>query len=352
MRSILITGGAGYIGLHTSLVLLEEGYQLFIIDSFANSSYGSIERLLKLSSNYKLFSSKQIEFFEGDIRNLDTLRAVFVRAIKFNKPIEAVVHFAGLKSVAESISNPDLYWDVNVNGTNTLLKVMQEFNCINLVFSSSATVYSPKEKSPLTENSKLLPINPYGETKLAVENILKDSLKLRENYFNTLSLRYFNPVGAHPSGEIGESPLKVPNNLFPYICDVANSKRDVLNIFGDDWPTKDGTCIRDFIHIMDLANGHFLALNFLLKNNNRGFFKAINLGNGKGTSVLEFVKTFEKVNNLKINYQFSKRRLGDNAIVYSNCDLAKDILLWQPKKDIVQMCRDGWNWVRNNPDGY
>ena len=351
MRSILITGGAGYIGLHTSLVLLEEGYQLFIIDSFANSSYRSIERLLRISSTNKLFNSNQIEFFEGDIRDLDFIRKVFDKAINLSKPIEAVVHFAGLKSVSESVSNPNLYWDVNVGGTNNLLKVMQEFNCNNLVFSSSATVYSPNEKSPLREDSKLLPTDPYGETKLAVENILKESSNFKSN-LNTFSLRYFNPIGAHPSGEIGESPVKTPNNLFPYICDVANSKQTVLEIFGNDWPTKDGTCIRDFIHIMDLVKGHFSALNYLLKNNNKGFFKAINLGTGRGTSVLELINIFQTVNGLDINYRFSGRRLGDKAIVYSNCDLAKKILNWQPKKDLYEMCRDGWNWIVKNPDGY
>ncbi len=351
MRSILITGGAGYIGLHTSLVFLEKGYQLFILDSFANSSYKSIERLLRISSTNKNFSTKQISFFEGDIRDLFFLRRLFDEALRLEKPIEAVVHFAGLKSVSESISNPDLYWDVNVNGTNKLLKVMQEFNCHNLVFSSSATVYSSKEKSPLTENSNLLPSDPYGETKLEVENILKEYLNVKNN-FKFFSLRYFNPIGAHPSGEIGEFPLKKPDNLFPYICDVANSKRSTLYVFGNDWPTKDGTCIRDYIHIMDLANGHFAALDYLFKNENKGFFKVINLGTGKGTTVLDLIRTFEKVNDLKINYQFSERRLGDKAIVYSNCDVAKKIINWSPKKDILEMCRDGWNWIIKNPNGY
>ena len=245
---------------------------------------------------------------------------------------------------------PDLYWDVNVYGTLQLIKVMSEFKCSNFIFSSSATVYSPKEKSPLYENYDLLPIDPYGKTKLAVENLLRNYCDTKNNNWNVISLRYFNPIGAHSSGEIGECPLSIPNNLFPYICDVAISKRDVLEIFGNDWPTKDGTCIRDFIHIMDLAEGHLAALNYLMQEEKKDSFFIFNLGTGKGHSVLELVKTFEKVNNIHINYRFSDRRLGDKAIVYSNCDLAREILKWEPKRTISDMCKDGWNWIIRNPN--
>ena len=229
---------------------------------------------------------------------------------------------------------------------------MSEFKCSNFIFSSSATVYSPKEKSPLYENYDLLPLDPYGKTKLAVETLLREFCDMKNDKWNVISLRYFNPIGAHSSGEIGECPLNIPNNLFPYICDVAISKREVLEIFGNDWPTKDGTCVRDFIHIMDLAEGHLAALNYLMQKEKKDSFLIFNLGTGKGHSVLELVKTFEEVNNIHINYRFSDRRLGDKAIVYSNCDLAKKILNWEAKKNISEMCKDGWNWQYNNPNGY
>ncbi len=352
MNSILITGGAGYIGIHTSLALLECGFNIVIIDSLSNSSERSIKRLLKMSKLTAHFDKSQLKFFIGDIRDKNFLREVFNNQIKSGLPIDKVIHFAGLKSVAESISKPNLYWDVNVYGTIQLLKVMAEYKCKNLIFSSSATVYSPEEISPLCENYQLRPIDPYGQTKLTVENMLKDFCCLQKNNWNIISLRYFNPIGAHPSGEIGECPLDIPNNLFPYICDVAISKRKVLNIYGNDWPTKDGTCIRDFIHVMDLAEGHLAALSYILKKKEKEPFLIFNLGTGKGYSVLELVKTFEKVNKISINYRFSERRLGDKAIVYSNCDLAKKILKWEPKRNISEMCKDGWNWVKKNPNGY
>ena len=347
MNSILITGGAGFIGTHTSLVLIEQGFRVILIDSFCNSTKRSISNLSKLIKDKKLDISK-FHFYEGDVRDIDFLRNIFQSATSSASPIETVIHFAGLKSVKESILLPDLYWDVNVYGTLQIIKVMSEFKCSNFIFSSSATVYSPKEKSPLYENYDLLPIDPYGKTKLAVENLLRNFCDTKNNNWNVISLRYFNPIGAHSSGEIGECPLNIPNNLFPYICDVAISKREVLEIFGNDWPTKDGTCIRDFIHIMDLAEGHLAALNYLMQEEKKDSFLIFNLGTGKGHSVLELVKTFEKVNNIHINYRFSDRRLGDKAIVYSNCDLAKEILKWEPKRTISDMCKDGWNWIIRN----
>lgn len=352
MNSILITGGAGYIGTHTALILIEQGFNLIIIDSFTNSTNKSIEKLLKITMSNKTISKRQFKFFEGDVRDLNFLRTVFYKALSSGSPIDTVIHLAGLKSVTESISLPELYWDVNVNGTMQLLKVISEYKCRNFVFSSSATVYSPDQNSPLYEYYELKPIDPYGKTKLDVENILKKFCQSQENQFNAISLRYFNPIGAHPSGEIGESPLNLPNNLFPYLCQVAISKRDVLNIYGNDWPTIDGTCVRDFIHIMDLAEGHLSALRYLYSEKKKNTFIVVNLGTGKGNSVLELVKTFEKVNNLDINYQFSKRRSGDKAIVYSNSDLAKRILNWEAKRSISEMCNDGWNWIIKNPNGY
>lgn len=351
MNSILITGGAGFIGTHTSLILLEHGYKIIIIDSFSNSSKKSIIRLSKIIKEKNLDAS-QLKFFEGDVRNVNFLRDVFQNAQSSGSPIDNVIHFAGLKSVKESILFPNLYWDVNVYGTIQLIKVMSEFKCTNFIFSSSATVYSPKEESPLYEDYPLNPIDPYGKTKLAVENLLRDFCNIQEDDWDVILLRYFNPIGAHPSGEIGECPLNIPNNLFPYICDVAISKREVLDIFGNDWPTKDGTCVRDFIHIMDLAEGHLAALNYLMHKDKNSSFSIFNLGTGKGNSVLELVKTFEKVNNISINYRFSERRLGDKAIMYSNCDLAKKNLNWEAKRNLSDMCKDGWNWIMKNPNGY
>ena len=351
MRNILVTGGAGFIGIHTSILLLEKGFNVIIIDSLTNSSHKAIERLLEFNSSLSNLSKSNLRFSKGDVRDLSFLRKVFDDQNQLENPIDLVIHFAGLKAVNESISQPDLYWDNNVNGTLQLLKVMKENNCTKIVFSSSATVYSINEKSPLNEKSKLSPVNPYGKTKLAVEEILKNLSKKPNCSLQIISLRYFNPIGAHPSGLFGESPLDTPNNLFPYLCDVGNSKREVLSIYGKDWPTSDGTCIRDFIHVMDLSEGHLAAINFI-SNCRDPFFKAINLGTGKGTSVLELVNTFELVNNLKINYVFAERRSGDIGIVFANADLAKDLLKWEPKRNIINMCKDGWNWQVNNPEGY
>ena len=352
MNSILITGGAGYIGTHLVLELLENNFRVIIADSFANSSEKAIQRILKLVSNKKYYFGQNIKFHKGDIRDIKFLISIFEEAIRSGQHINAVIHLAGLKSVHESIKNPSLYWDVNFNGTIKLLNIMRDFHCWNFVFSSSATVYSPELQSPLFEDMRLDPIDPYGKTKLAVENSLRDLSKNLNEPWNIISLRYFNPIGAHPSGEIGESPLNIPSNLFPYICEVAISKREFLNIYGNDWPTKDGTCIRDFIHIMDLSEGHLAALNYLLKENSKKSFLVVNLGTGKGYSVLELVTTFEKVNNLEINYKFSERRKGDKAIVYSNCDLAKKLFNWEAKRNISEMCIDGWHWKIKNPNGY
>ena len=350
MNTILITGGAGYIGIHTSLILLEKGFNLVLVDSFSNSSKKSIERLAKITKSNNKFNNYNFEFFEGDVRDINFLRNVFEKSKLSGNLISTVIHFAGLKSVAESISNPNLYWDVNVYGTVQLLKIMNEYECKNLVFSSSATVYSPQEKSPLYEDFATKPIDPYGKTKLTVENILKNYSDVQQDNLNIVSLRYFNPIGAHPSGEIGEYTFKVPNNLFPYICDVAISKRDVLNIFGNDWPTEDGTCVRDFIHIMDLAEGHLDAIAYLCSN--ESCYESINLGSGKGYSVFQIISEFELSTGCQIPFSIQSRRDGDLGICYADISKAKILLGWHPKRSLKEICLDGWNWQRKNPSGY
>ena len=352
LGNILVTGGAGFIGIHTSLILLEKGYKVTIIDSLIKSTFKSVERLKNFfTKNYSHYCSNII-FHKGDIRDIDFLENVFEEAKNSNNSIGYVIHLAGLKSVSDSIKYPNQYWDNNLCGTIQLLKVMEKFKCKNFVFSSSATVYSFKEKSPLFESSKVEPFNPYGGTKVAVENVLKDIKNKPDDSWKFVSLRYFNPIGAHPSGEFGEDTSNDANNLFPHICKVATGKQKTLFIYGNNWPTFDGTCIRDYIHIMDIAEGHIAALDFIIKEEKKSFFIPINLGRGKGISVLELVNTFERVNNIKINYEFISRRDGDKDIVFANCQRAKEILDWSPKRDLEQMCRDGWKWQINNPNGY
>jgi len=351
MDTVLVTGGAGFIGIHTVIALLEKKYRILIIDSLINSSKKSIERLISKNLLRKESINSQIIFINGDIRDINFLRSVFKKASKSGHIIKYVLHFAGLKSISDSILFPDEYWDVNVIGTKRLLKVMKENNCHNFVFSSSATVYSLDEKSPLKENSSLSPNNQYGYTKLAVEKFLEGLVHDQERFWRIVCLRYFNPIGAHPSGDFGESPLNTPNNLFPYLCQVASKKRKKLYIFGQNWPTSDGTCIRDYIHIMDLAEGHIAAIDYI-KSGAKEPFLIINLGTGLGTSVLELVKTFENINNLRIDYEFIERREKDKAIVYADPNFAKRILNWEAKRNIFDMCKDGWNWQKKNPDGY
>ncbi len=269
---------------------------------------------------------------------------------KLKKKIEAVIHFAGLKSVYDSILNPISYWENNVVGTINLLKTMNKYNCKTIVFSSSATVYKAKSNELLKEEDICEPVNPYGYSKLTIERILGDLYNSEPSNWKIASLRYFNPVGAHQYGMIGEDPNGPPNNLYPQITKVAIGKLDRINIFGSDWDTKDGTGIRDYIHVMDLAEGHFSALNHLLNEKPQNL--TINLGTGKGTSVLELIKTFQKVNKVNIPYSFVNRRQGDNAFVVADISLAKSILNWKPKRNIEDICKSGWNWQLKNPNGY
>ena len=343
-NKILVTGGAGYIGSHTCITLHQAGYDVVVYDNLSNSSIEAINRASKLAG-------QPIEFIEGDIRDAKLLKQVFAEHDFFG-----VIHFAGLKAVGESVAKPLLYYNNNVSGTIILLEVMAEANVKNLVFSSSATVYGDPEVLPIDETSPRSCTNPYGQSKLTVEHILQD-LAATNDGWNLIPLRYFNPVGAHPSGQIGEDPNDIPNNLMPYISQVAVGKLEKLSIFGNDYPTVDGTGVRDFIHVTDLAQGHVAALNYLqqqvsLSQTSSVGFLPINLGTGKGTSVLELVKAFSTVSGQDIPFQFVKRRAGDIASCYASADKAKDLLGWEAKLSITEMCQDTWRWQSMNPDGY
>ncbi len=334
--SILVTGGAGYIGSHTCVELLDAGEDIVIVDDLSNSDIVVIDRI-------KQISNKELKFYQGDIKDNKLLDNIFLE----NK-IESVIHFAAFKAVGESVETPLKYYENNIGGTIALLKSMKKANVKNIVFSSSATVYGEPEELPLTETARLQAVSPYGETKIVIEDMLR-ALQLSDNKWRVSLLRYFNPVGAHSSGIIGEDPTGIPNNLMPYITQVAIGKRSNLNVFGGDYPTPDGTCIRDYIHVVDLAKGHLSALNYIRKNDG---IEAINLGTGNGYSVLEMVTTFAKVNNVSVPYEIIDRREGDAVSCYADASKAKDLLSWQTHKNIEDMCRDSWNWQTNNPNGY
>jgi len=330
MLSILLTGGMGYIGSHTTTVLLEAGYEVVLYDKLSNSSVDVKEKIQEITN-------EKVSFIEGDV--LDT--KLLTKTLKdFN--VDIVIHFAGLKAVGESIEKPIEYFENNISGLISLLKAMKKTGVKKIVFSSSATVYGEPEYLPFDEDHPTSAVNPYGRSKLHIEEILKDVCNSHKD-FSAICLRYFNPVGAHESGLIGENPKDIPNNLMPYIAQVAEGKLKELNVFGDDYPTQDGTCIRDFIHVMDLACGHMSALNYLT--NNSGWH-AFNLGTGSGVSVLELVKTFEEVNQITIPYKIINRRLGDIAEVYSNSNKANRLLYWSAKKDVKDMCLDTWKFQK------
>ena len=342
MKRILITGGLGFIGSHTTIRLLEEGYECLILDSLVNSSLKSLERLKFLINKINPKYLNNINFKKGDIRDINFLREIFFDSLKSKKSFDGVIHFAGLKSVKESNINPLNYWDVNVLGSINLIKVMEEFNCRNLIFSSSATIYGGSEILPFTERAKISPINPYGHTKAIVEKILQDISKANKKEWRIVSLRYFNPIGAHKSGLIGEDPLDTPNNIFPILLEVARKNIKIFEIFGNNWETKDGTGVRDYIHIMDLSDAHFKALEFLF--NSSPQYLVLNIGTGKGTSVLELIKAFKNATGIEIPYIFTNKREGDVAAAVADNSLSKKVLNWFPKRDIRDMCEDGWNW--------
>lgn len=338
-NKILVTGGAGYIGSHTCIALHEAGYDIVVYDNLSNSSHEAMNRVSNLIG-------QPIEFIKGDIRDSESLKKVFTAHQFFG-----VIHFAGLKAVGESVAKPLMYYNNNVSGTITLLEVMAEYNVKRLVFSSSATVYGDPETLPIDEGFPRSCTNPYGQSKLVVEHILED-LAVSDSDWNLITLRYFNPVGAHPSGRIGEDPNDIPNNLMPYISQVAVGKLSQLNIFGNDYATIDGTGVRDFIHVTDLAQGHVAALNYLQQQNSPVGFLPINLGTGTGTSVLELVTTFSEVSGQKIPYQFADRRAGDIASCYASANKAKQLLGWEANMSITDMCQDTWRWQSMNPNGY
>lgn len=337
MKTVLVTGGVGFIGSHTVVELAKEGYKIIILDNLSNSDLKCLEKI-------KEITKKEIIFFNTDIRDENGLSSIFDQ---YN--IDAVLHFAGHKSVEESISIPLKYYSNNVFGTLILLKVMNKFGVKKIVFSSSATVYGAPNELPLKESSKLNETsNTYGETKLIVENMLS-SLFNSDKEWSINCLRYFNPIGASSSGKIGENPKGKPNNLMPYLCQVASGIREQLSIYGNDYETIDGTGVRDYIHVVDLAKGHIHSLkNILVKNE----FNIFNLGTGNGYSVLEVVKMFEKVSKKKICYEFAPRRQGDLPILYSDVSKSKKILNWRAEKTLEDMCIDSWTWQKNNPKGY
>ena len=350
MSSILVTGGAGFIGSHTCLTLIENGYKIIVVDSFENSSPKSLEKVKQILKLKNLDFSNKIKIFKLDLRDETSLRNVFLEANNSGYPINSVIHFAGLKAVGESVEDPLLYWDVNVNGAITLLKIMEKNNCKTMVFSSSATIYGINSNQKISEKSKISPINPYGSTKVAIENLCNDIFNKNKKEWRIANLRYFNPIGAHPSGLIGEDPIGKANNIFPIILDVAVGTNKMFKIFGQEWPTTDGTGVRDYIHVVDLAEGHLKTLEYL-KNSDPQILN-LNLGTGIGTSVLGLINSFEKVNNIKIPYEFSSPRKGDASCVIANNALAKRTLDWSPTRTIEDACLDGWHWRSNNPNGF
>lgn len=333
---ILLTGATGYIGSHTWVELINAGYDVVGVDNFSNSSPLVINRL-------KDMLGSPLNFECGDVRD-----KIFLQELFKKYSISGVIHFAAKKSVAESVSNPLDYYDVNIGGLVNLLQVMIENRCLNFVFSSSATVYGNPKRLPIFEIDDLCSANPYGRTKLFSEEVINDLVATAAG-FNAAILRYFNPVGAHVSGLIGEDPMGVPNNLMPYIAQVAVGRREFLNVYGNDWPTIDGTGVRDYIHVCDLAVGHVQSIDYLL-NNKKSF--VVNLGRGHGSSVLEVVRAFETVSNTQIPIKFAPRRDGDVASSYANTDLANQLLGWRASRDLLEMCADTWRWQINNPNGY
>ena len=333
---ILVTGGAGYIGSHTCVELLNAGYEVIVVDNLINSRKEAVKRVMEIAG-------KKLKFHKVDLLDKKALNSVFTKS-----KIDSVIHFAGLKAVGESVQIPLRYYHNNITGTLTLLEVMKNHNVKNIVFSSSATVYGDPHKVPITEDFPLSATNPYGRSKLMIEDILRD-LFVADTSMNIAILRYFNPVGAHKSGRIGESPNDIPNNLMPYVSQVAVGKLRMLTVFGNDYPTPDGTGVRDYIHVVDLAIGHIYALKKL---DTKPGIVTYNLGTGRGYSVLEMIKAFEKASGKNVPYKITERRPGDIASCYADPAKAKQETGWSANRDINEMCEDVWRWQSANPNGY
>ena len=335
--AILVTGGAGYIGSHTCVELLDAGYDVVVLDNLSNSSEKSLDRV-------KALTGKEVKFYKGDILDRDILNKIFKE-----EKIDSCIHFAGLKAVGESVAKPWEYYNNNIAGTLTLVDVMRQNGCKSIIFSSSATVYGDPAQIPITEECpKGTPTNPYGWTKWMIEQILTD-LHTADPEWNVILLRYFNPIGAHKSGLIGEDPKGIPNNLLPYVAQVAIGKLQSVGVFGNDYDTPDGTGVRDYIHVVDLAIGHVRAMEKIKENPG---LKIYNLGTGKGSSVLDIVKAFEAANGIKIPYVIKARRAGDIATCYADASLAEKELHWKAERDLKKMCEDSWRFQKNNPNGY
>ena len=332
---VLVTGGAGYIGSHTCVELLEAGHEVFVVDNLCNGHEAALERVRGITN-------RELQFTNADIRDANALDIIF----KNFKP-EAVIHFAGLKAVGESVVDPLMYYDVNVGGSISLLDAMSKVGCDNIVFSSSATVYGEPQYLPYDEVHPTNPVNPYGRTKLIIENIISDWTKVDTKNKGTI-LRYFNPVGAHESGQIGEEPIGIPNNLMPYIAQVADGRREHLNIFGNNYDTSDGTGLRDYIHVVDLALAHISALN----QNKLNKFEILNVGAGKGTTVLELVSKFEEISGVPIKFKYLPRRDGDLAAFWANSSKSFEKMGWKAERNTEQICEDTWRWHKFNPSGY
>lgn len=334
--TVLVTGGAGYIGSHTAVALLEAGHEVVSLDNYSNSSPRALERVQRIAG-------RPLTAVEGDVRDAALLARLFAQ-----HPFDGVIHFAALKAVGESVAKPLAYYDNNVGGTLTLLQAMQAAAVRRFVFSSSATVYGAPDRLPITEQAPIRTANPYGATKAMVEQVLRD-LAAAEADWSVVSLRYFNPIGAHPSGEIGEDPNDIPNNLFPFVCQVAAGRRERLSVFGDDWPTPDGTGVRDYLHVVDLAAGHLRAFEFAQEH---AGFTPVNLGTGRGVSVLELVRSFEAATGRHVPYRITARRPGDIAECWADPSAAARLLGWRAERSIEQACADGWRWQRQHPNGY
>lgn len=335
MQTILVTGGTGFIGSHTCVELIQAGYDVVILDNLSNSKESCVDRI-------KEITGVKVKFYKTDLLDLESTKRIFDE----NK-IDSVIHFAGLKAVGESVEKPLEYYENNIGGTINLIKAMRDANCKSIVFSSSATVYGVNNKVPYTEEMVTSATNPYGYTKVMIEQILND-MTVSDNDWSVVALRYFNPIGAHESGLIGENPNGIPNNLVPYIAQVALGKLEHLRVFGDDYETPDGTGVRDYIHVTDLAKGHLVAIEYAAKNKG---FQPINLGTGKGSSVMEVVKAYEKACGKNIPVVVTPRRAGDIAESYAETSLAKKLLGWEAKLDINKMCEDSWNFTMKNPEG-